>query len=117
MKAEDKDPYVYIEDIREYVDRVISYSKKLDKGPVLDRAMRMDAIFRCLEIIGEASRNVPRKFRLQHPQIPWRQMVALRNVLIHEYRGVKPSRIWKIIRTDIPKLKPQIKKLLAHRRK
>ena len=67
---------------------------------------------RRLEIIGEAAKNIPDYFRKKNPQIPWREIAGLRDILIHEYFGVDMSLVWKIANKDIPKLKRQILKLI-----
>lgn len=59
---------------------------------------------RCLEIIGEAAARVSSPFRDAHPEIPWRQIIGQRNVLIHEYGEIKQERIWKVVKENIPQL-------------
>ena len=62
------------------------------------------AIERSLEIIGEAAGRVSTSFRNAHPEIPWRQIIGQRNVLIHEYGEIKQERIWKTVTENIPQL-------------
>ncbi len=62
------------------------------------------AVERCLEIIGEAASKVSTSFCNAHPEIPWRQIIGQRNVLIHEYGEIKQERIWKVVRENIPQL-------------
>jgi len=57
-----------------------------------------------LEIIGEAAGRVSTSFRNAHPEIPWRQIIGQRNVLIHEYGEIKQERIWKTVTENIPQL-------------
>ena len=64
-----------------------------------------DSVLRRLEIIGEAVKHVPKELRASHPEVPWKEMAGLRDVLIHEYFGVKPERIWKVVSKDLPPLK------------
>ena len=66
-----------------------------------DRRMAME---RRLEVIGEAARNVSREFQEAHPEIPWRQIIGLRNVLAHEYGDIKHERIFRIATNQIPAL-------------
>ena len=62
------------------------------------------AVERSLEIIGEAAGRVSALFRNAHPEIPWRQIIGQRNVLIHEYGEIKQERIWKVVRENVPQL-------------
>ena len=68
---------------------------------------------RNLEIIGEAARIISEDLRLKHPEIPWKQIGAFRNFVIHVYWSVKLERIWQIIENDLPSLQSQIIRLLA----
>jgi len=70
------------------------------------------AVERSLEIIGEAAGRVSALFRNAHPEIPWRQIIGQRNVLIHEYGEIKQERIWKTVRENIPLLIEQLKPLV-----
>ncbi len=62
------------------------------------------AVERSLEIIGEAAGRVSTSFRNAHPEIPWRQIIGQRNVLIHEYGEIKQERIWKTVTENVPPL-------------
>ncbi len=62
------------------------------------------AVERSLEIIGEAASRVSTSFRNAHPEIPWRQIIGQRNVLIHEYGEIKQERIWKTVTENVPHL-------------
>ena len=66
-----------------------------------------------LQIIGEAAGNLSDSFRQQHPEIPWAQIFAMRNILVHEYFGVDLNEIWQVVERDLPALKLQIQSLLA----
>jgi len=62
------------------------------------------ALTRLLEVIGEAANLVSEKAREEYPQIPWRQMISLRNWLIHGYNAVDLDILWDIIEQDLPSL-------------
>ena len=64
-----------------------------------------------LEIIGEAVKNIPQNFRNAHPNIEWRKIAGLRDVLIHGYFGVDIEKIWEVVKKDIPILKEQVIKI------
>lgn len=70
---------------------------------VEDENLRL-AVERRIEIIGEAARRVSSGFQAAHPEIPWRKIVAQRNVLIHEYGEVEDEIMWDVARVSIPEL-------------
>ena len=70
------------------------------------------AVERSLEIIGEAANKVSTSFRNEHSEIPWRQIIGQRNVLIHEYGEIKQERIWKVVKEKIPQLIEQLKQFV-----
>lgn len=72
----------------------------------------IDAVVRNLEIIGEATKNVPEDLRLAHSEIPWNRMIGLRNIAIHEYFGLDLGIIWEIVSKNIPETKQLIVELL-----
>jgi uncharacterized protein with HEPN domain len=65
-----------------------------------------------LEIIGEAANHLTPHFKKLYSEIQWREIVDLRNLLIHEYFGIDTKIIWDIIKTDIVSLKPHIKEII-----
>ncbi len=68
---------------------------------------------RSLEVIGEATKNLPQDFRNKHTQVQWKDIAGLRDVLIHRYFGVDYKSVWDIIKNKIPELKRQIEKILS----
>ena len=70
-----------------------------------------NAVCRNLEIIGEVSRKIGPEFRAANPEVPWREMNALRNVLIHNYEGADPDLVWAIVERDIPPLLAAVRRL------
>jgi uncharacterized protein with HEPN domain len=63
-----------------------------------------NAIMRQIQVIGEAARCVSPDYREDHPQVPWRDIVAMRNRLVHEYFRILPHRVWDVVEKDLPKL-------------
>jgi len=72
----------------------------------------IDSVLRNLEIIGEASRHIPRAIKEKYPDLPWMEMYTMRNIVIHEYHGVNLKIIWQTVTEDLPPLIPQLKEIL-----
>ncbi|MDJ0682205.1 MAG: DUF86 domain-containing protein [Xenococcaceae cyanobacterium MO_167.B52] len=70
--------------------------------------MRQSAVIRQLEIIGEATKRLSQEFRAIYPQIPWRQMAGMRDILIHNYDDIELDELWNVATISIPELIQQI---------
>jgi uncharacterized protein with HEPN domain len=75
--------------------------------------MRRHAVERCLEIISEASRYIPREAKTRHSTIPWRGVADFGNVLRHDHPNVKDRRVWEIVTNDLASLKAAVETMLA----
>lgn len=105
---------LFVEDILENIKDIESFSKELTKNKFQNDKLRQNAIIRSLEIIGEAVKNIPDSYRKKYPNIPWRNIAGLRDVLSHAYFGISIDRIWNIVKIDLPKLKKEIKNIDFH---
>jgi uncharacterized protein with HEPN domain len=99
-----KNDQLYLDNIKECIALIELYTAS-GKEAFFQTRMIQDAVIRNLEIIGEATKNLSPDFRLAHPEIPWRQMAGLRDVLIHDYLRIDLEEIWLVIETDLPDLK------------
>ena len=106
-----KDPRVYLAQILERIDRIMQFAAG-GKDAFLTEKILQDAILYNLEIIGEAANRVSESYRAEHPEIQWRGMAALRNILAHDYDKVDVHRIWLVIEDDLPPLKSAIEHIL-----
>jgi len=100
-------------DIREAIDKARRFMTGLTYEQFAADEKTAFAVVRCLEIIGEAARKIPTAVRQQQPQIPWREMTGMRDVLIHDYMGVNYRVVWNTIQHDLPPLIPLIDQMLA----
>jgi uncharacterized protein with HEPN domain len=101
-----------VEDILAAAERAIGYTASMDRANFLADQRTIDAVARCVEIIGEASRFVPDEICAVHPAVPWRLMRGMRNVLAHEYFGVTDETLWKTVREDLPAILEPLRAVL-----
>jgi len=102
---------LYLEDIIQSIDSILNYTKGLTGKKFAENNMVIDAVVRNLEIIGEASKNVPAEIKSSHTDIPWKEMAGMRDKVIHEYFGVDIDIVWATITNRLCKLKPLIIKI------
>ena len=107
-----KDPRLYLIHIRECCERILEYTGGIESTwPGV--SLVHDAVCRNLEVIGEAARRFDDAFRAAHPEIPWRSMTDVRNILIHAYDHVSAEILVDVVRQDIPPLLASVKHLLG----
>ncbi|MCB9076528.1 MAG: DUF86 domain-containing protein [Anaerolineaceae bacterium] len=87
------------------INQIETYVDSLDYSQFEQTRLIQDGVIRQLEIIGEASRNLSDEFRDQHAELPWRQIIGLRNRLIHAYFDIDLGIIWDIVQVNIPQMK------------
>lgn len=116
MTAKDRDFLIYLEDMLESMRRIEKYTEDLTYEQFKESNLRTDAVVRNLEIIGEAANNIPEDFTSSYPNIPWKKMYGLRNLIAHKYFGIDYENIWKIISKQMPDNIKDLKKLLRLRR-
>ncbi|MGD8405002.1 MAG: DUF86 domain-containing protein [Anaerolineales bacterium] len=106
------DDLSYIKDIIDAIDRINIYTEGVTKSTFFEHLMMQDATMHQIEIIGEASNQISDTFRDVHPDLPWMEMRAIRNKIVHDYRGIELEIIWDTVKNNLPGLKDQIKSLL-----
>jgi uncharacterized protein with HEPN domain len=104
---------VRIGDILESIARIKKYTRGYSFNDFEEDEKTVDSVLRNLEIIGEASRHVPKNVKARHPDLPWQEMNTMRNIVIHEYHGVNLRIIWTTINLDLPPLVRRLKQILA----
>ena len=105
----------YVEDIIKAMDDALTFVGDMDYESFLKDRKTVYASIRTLEIIGEASKNIPSTVKSQYPEIPWKEMAGMRDKVIHAYSGVDLKRVWSTINRDIPSIKPLFEKILEEK--
>ncbi len=99
-------------DMLEAAEKVQEFLKDKTFEDFMFDDMRRAAVERNLEIIGEAARRVSDELKQEHPEIPWQQIIAQRNVLIHEYGDIDYKEIWQVATFHLSRLIDQIRPLI-----
>lgn len=107
-----RDYILYLEDMLTSILRIEEYIGDMDFREFKMNYMVVDAIIRNFEIIGEASKNIPMEIKNKYPEIPWKEMYGLRNLIAHEYFGIDYEMIWEISKNNLPQNANDLKKIV-----
>ena len=108
-----KDPKIFLHHILESMMEIENHIRDISEEVFSRDVKTQDAVVRRIEIIGEATKNLPTSFKEEHPEVELREIAGMRDKLIHHYFGIKMDAVWKTSKEDIPKLKKQITKILG----
>lgn len=95
-----KDFIVYLHHIKENID-IVRLAQQQGKSIFLNNPILRNGVLHSLQIIGEATKRLPKSYIDQHHLIPWSKIVALRNHIVHYYHGMDFETIWKIVENDL----------------
>ena len=102
----------YLNDIIEVIDDIQCFTENLSLKDLESDKKTLYAVIRCLEILGEAVKKIPKNVKERYPDIPWKDMAGMRDVLIHDYFGVDVETVWLTVNEKIPHIKPIVGKML-----
>lgn len=98
--------------VADAIEEIKLYTQDTDFEKFADASMMKNACIRQLEIIGEAFSRISEEIKEKHDDIEWRQIVGLRNILIHQYFGVDDKILWDIISLDLVDLEEQVARVI-----
>lgn len=101
----ERDWRLFLKDIRDSSARVIDYAGSMSREDFFQDAKTVDAVMRNLAIIGEAAKKIPAAVRRQYPEVAWKKMAGLRDIVVHDYFGIDEDIIWDVVSGRIPELK------------
>ena len=93
--------------MQDAMENIEHYAERGERSQLVE-----DAIVRQLQIIGEAARKMSPQFRSSHPEIPWKKIIGLRVIIVHEYMKVESSQIWRTVEDELPTLKAQVQQAI-----
>lgn len=103
---------IYIKDILNNMQRAEEFVAELSSEEFGKDVKSLYAVLRCLEVIGEAAKNIPPDMRTKYQSIPWKDMAGMRDKVIHFYFGVNTEKVWLTVKEDIPRIRPFIEEML-----
>lgn len=107
-----KNPKVFLEHIIESINLIEIYIENQTFASFKNSVQLQDSLIRRLEVMGEAIKNLPNELKNQYPEVAWKSIAGMRDILIHEYFGVDLELTWRVLIIEIPKLKKQTQSIL-----
>jgi uncharacterized protein with HEPN domain len=107
-----RDWTLFLQDMLESIENIAQYTSGMGFQDFLKDTRTRDAVVRNLEVLGEAARKLPSGIRERYPEIPWTQIVGLRNRLIHGYFLVDYGIVWEIVQDELPQLRKRLEQIM-----
>lgn len=107
-----RDYKIYLNDILEAIKRIENSAGNVTKKVFMDDADIQDMTIRRIEMIGEAVKNLPEDLKKKYPNIEWKKIAGIRDIITHAYFKVNLEIIWDIVKNKLPNLKKEILEIL-----
>lgn len=104
----------FLLDIAFCIQRIETYTAGMKREEFFADPKTMDAVMRNLEVIGEASKKLPEVIKQKYPNIEWRKLSGLRDILIHHYFGIDEDIIWDVLANKIPEVRSELEPILRN---
>lgn len=111
-KRDEREFTQFLQDILEAIDDIEGFVKEMEFNEFSGDKKTIYAVTKALEIIGEATKNLPDALKNEYPEVPWKFMAGIRDKVVHGYFSVDLPIVWSTVKTDVPSLKPLIEEIL-----
>jgi uncharacterized protein with HEPN domain len=106
-----RDWILFLQDMLESIGKIGQYTSGMGFQDFLQDSRTQDAVVRNLEVLGEAARGIPADIRERYPEIPWAQIVGMRNRLVHGYFLVDYGIVWEIVQNELSPLREKLEQI------
>jgi uncharacterized protein with HEPN domain len=112
-----RDYRLFVEDILDSIEKIEEFVADMNFDEFVNDDKTSSAVMRKLEIIGEATKNLPGYIRRKYKGLPWREMARMRDKITHGYFGINYRIVWNVIKERLPEIKPTILQILGDMKK
>lgn len=112
-----KEDLVYIYHILTAIADIKEFTEGMTKKDFLKSKMAEHAVVRNIEVMGEASKHLSDRFREKHNDVPWKDIIKMRNKVTHFYFGISYDIVWKVVKRDIPAVEKKLKAIIESKKK
>lgn len=106
----------FLADVEESCARIVEYTQGLDRDQLFNDRLRFDGVLHNLHVIGEAVKKLPADLRSRYPNVPWREIAGMRDIVAHAYFALDLEILWRGVDKDIPLLLEQVREILIAER-
>ena len=107
-----RDYRLYVKDILDCIERIEEFVGDMKFNEFVEDDKTSSAVVRKLEIIGEATKNIPKSLTQKYEEVPWKDMARMRDKIIHFYFGTDYEIVWGVIKERLPEIKPTVRQML-----
>jgi len=110
--SDERNYKIFLKDILDSMENIDHYLEGVDYEDFVEDQKTIDAVVRNIEIIGEATKQIPENIQKEYPEVPWKKMAKMRDKMIHGYFTISEDILWETVKHDIPETKHLIKEML-----
>ncbi len=95
----------------ESIENILHYTEGVDFEAFMKDPKTQDSVIHRIQLLGQSAKNLPEEVHQQHQDIPWRSIIGMRNIIVHEYLGLDLTEVWYVIQNDLPELEKKLRNI------